>query len=95
MEDNKKEKKTRKQKRLEKHINMTPQQIKRRKTIIRTSIIVLFVIVFLIGIVLGINAHTWKTLAKEMLVNKHSVIKDTDGNVIATLGEEKDKRIKC
>ena len=73
--------------------NRTPEQIQKRKKIIKIAIIILFILVLILGIKLGIDAHTWKTLAKDMLINKHSQVKDTDGNVIATLGEEKDKRV--
>ncbi len=82
-----------KEKKQEKLMNMTPAQRKKRKIIIRTSLILLFLVILTFGIIIDVRAHTWKTLAKEMLINKHSVVKDTSGNVIATLGEEKDKRI--
>ena len=66
---------------------------KKRSKIIKITIIVVFIVFFLMGIVIGINTHIWKMLAKDMLLNKHSIVVDTDGNNIATLGEEKDKRV--
>ena len=64
-----------------------------KKLILKIALIVLLIIIISFGIYLGISGHTWKVLAKDMLVNKRSVVKDIDGNVIATLGQEKDKRI--
>ncbi len=45
--------------------------------------------ILVIGITLGISAHRWKTLAKEMLINQNSIVVDMDGNEIATLGCER------
>ncbi len=63
-----------------------------KRKIVKISITALLIFVILLGVILGVSAHKWKTLAKDMLLNKHSVVVDTEGNVIATLGEEKDKR---
>lgn len=45
--------------------------------------------ILVIGVVLGISAHRWKTLAKEMLANENSIVLDMDGNEIAKLGCER------
>ena len=47
------------------------------------------IIVIFLGVYLGISANTWKTLAKDMISNEHSVVKSLDGNVIATLGTQR------
>lgn len=52
-------------------------------------LIVILIIILAIGVLLGVSAHRWKTLAKEMLANENSVVLDTHGNEIATLGCEK------
>lgn len=51
--------------------------------------IIILITILVIGIVLGISAHRWKALAKEMLANENSVVLDVDGNEIARLGCEK------
>ena len=55
-------------------------------------LIVIIVAILVIGIVLGISAHRWKTLAKEMLANENSIVLDRDGNEIAKLGCERKNR---
>ncbi len=52
----------------------------------------LVAIIFVLGIFAGIKAHTWTVLATDMLVNKNSVVQDSSGNTIATLGKEKNKK---
>ena len=47
------------------------------------------IIVIFLGVYIGISANTWKTLAKDMISNEHSVVKSLDGNVIATLGTQR------
>ena len=60
----------------------------RIRKIIKILIIVIFVIL-LIRFIIAI--HRWKLLAKDMLINENSVVLDTDGNIIAIIGEEKIK----
>ena len=54
-------------------------------------IILIIVIVLILGIILGISSHIWKSLAKEMISNENSIVIDTDGNTIAELGSERKK----
>ena len=61
---------------------------KRRKKIVLTVIVV---IILVLGITLGISAHTWTTLAKDMVSNESSIVIDSDGNTIARLGDERKK----
>ena len=58
------------------------------------KIIVLFILIVfgILGIKLGIYTYNWKLLAKDMLLNKNSIVKDIDGDVIATLGSEKKQK---
>ena len=65
-----------------------PKKKKKIKLIISLIIII---IILISGISLGISSHTWKTLASDMITNKNSIVKDTDGNIIAELGSEKKK----
>lgn len=68
--------------------NKTPKKKKIKK------IIILFIILIIgiLGIKLGIYTYNWKLLAKDMIINKNSIVKDIDGNVIATLGSEKKQK---
>ena len=64
----------------------------KRKRLRRKIIIILIIItIIIIGILLTISAHNWKTLAKDMFNNKNSIVVDTQGNTIATLGAEQKK----
>ena len=51
--------------------------------------ITLLIIIIIMGISMGVSAHRWKNLAKEMLINENSVVLDVDGNTIAKLGAER------
>lgn len=62
-----------------------PQKSKFRKILF----ILCLTIIIIIGIVLGISAHRWKTLAQEMLINENSTVIDIDGKEIAKLGCER------
>lgn len=64
---------------------------KRKKKFRFIILIILIILILVFGVCLGISAHTWKTLAKDMIYNESSVVKDTDGNIIAELGSEKKK----
>lgn len=57
------------------------------------KIIKFFIIILLIFLLvwLFIATHRWKKIAKDMLSNENSIVLDTDGNIIATIGEEKIK----
>lgn len=73
----------------------TEKRDKKKKTK-RVKKIVLFIVIALIivtGIKFGISAHIWKSMAKDMALNENSVVKDVDGNTIATLGSEVKKKV--
>lgn len=57
----------------------------------RVIIIIIILLIIGVGTFIGISTHTWKTLAKEMIINENSVVKDIDGNIVAELGSEKKK----
>ena len=57
----------------------------------RLILFILIVALVVIAIFLGISAFTWKQLAEDMFINTNSVVVDTEGDVIATLGEERKK----
>ena len=61
----------------------------KKKRIKLIVLAVLLIIVIFLGVYIGISANTWKTLAKDMISNEHSVVKSLDGNVIATLGTQR------
>ena len=61
----------------------------KKKKIKKIIIIAIIIIILVVGIVLGVSAHRWKTLATEMMNNENSTVIDTDGNTIAKLGSER------
>ncbi len=63
----------------------------KKKKIIKIVIILVLIFIISLGIWLGIVTHRWKTIAKDMLLDENSIVKDTTGNVIAKLGSEKKK----
>ena len=64
----------------------------RKKVIIKRVIISIIAIIILgFGIWFGVSSYKWKNLVTDMFVNENSVVKDTDGNIIATLGSERKK----
>lgn len=64
------------------------KQLQKRK--FRKAIFILcLIVIIIIGVVLGISAHRWKTLAQEMLINENSTVIDIDGKEIAQLGCER------
>ncbi len=62
--------------------------IKKRK-LKKVIISILLIIILITGISLGISAHQWKTLAKEMIANQNSIVVDIDQKEIAKLGCER------
>lgn len=71
----------------------TKKQRKKSK-IKKVILLIILVIILITGIMLGISAHRWKTLAKEMLRNENSIVLDMDGKEIAKIGcERKNKPI--
>lgn len=71
-------------------INSENKKIKLRNSI-KIIIILLLIFIISIGIWIGIITHRWKIIAKDMLLNEYSIVKDSNGNVIAELGSEKKK----
>lgn len=65
----------------------------KRKKIKRIIISVITIIIVIVAINIGISTHRWKMLAKDMIVNQNSIVKDTDGNTIASLGSNKKKKV--
>ena len=65
-----------------------------KKILKRAIIIIILIAIITLAVILGISSNRWANLAKEMANNENSVVLDTDGNVIATLGvERKNKKI--
>ena len=52
-------------------------------------LIIVIIAILIIGILFGISAHRWKTLAIDMVKNESSIVIDKEGNTIAKLGDEK------
>ena len=66
---------------------------RRKKLKRRIILILILVILIVLGITLGVSAYSWKQLTDDMFLNQRSVVIDTDGEVIATLGSEQRKLI--
>ena len=66
---------------------------KRKRKKIKRKFILFHIIAILIaiGIVLGVSAYSWKQFTDDMFLNERSVVVDTNGEVIATLGSEQRK----
>ena len=57
-------------------------------------IIIILISIISLAVVLGVSSNRWANLAKEMANNENSVVLDSTGNIIATLGvERKNKKI--
>lgn len=80
-----------KNKRSKKEANVNSQE-KPKKKIIKKIILILFLIALVaLGIVMAISAFSWKNITQDMFNNENSVVVDTNGDVIATLGVEQKK----
>ncbi len=66
---------------------------KQRRKKFRRKVIMFLILIILIAvaIALAISAYSWRQLTKDIFLNKRSVVVDTEGNVIATLGAEQKK----
>ena len=59
----------------------------------RIILIVLAVIILIMAIWTGITTHRWKTLAKDMMIQENSIVKDIDNNTIAEIRFGKKQKI--
>lgn len=85
-----------KQKQLEKESKEQKKQENRKKRKKRIKLFIMILVVGFIlfsGISLAISAHTFETLAKDMIKNESSVVVDRNGTTIATIGNEKRKSV--
>ena len=75
--------------------NRKKKNKKSNKKILKKAIIIIILIsIISLAVVLGVSSNRWANLAKEMANNENSVVLDSTGNVIATLGvERKNKKI--
>lgn len=69
--------------------NIGENKISLRKKI---ATFVFILLVILISIWIVITTNIWRILARDMLKNENSVVLDIDGNIIATIGNEKIKQ---
>lgn len=82
-------KEMKRKKKLEENIQETKQ--KAGKKLKKILLIIILITILYLGISIGISTHTWKSLAKDMILNENSAVIDTDGTTIAKLGSEKKK----
>ena len=91
------EMKNNKEKNLESENNKTRKRNKeikpKKKKIKKAVIIIITIVIITLGIKLAIYTHNWKMLAKDMILNENSIVKDIDGNIIAKLGSKKKKKV--
>ena len=64
----------------------------KKKRIKKIVFFFILILIIILGVKLGISVHIWKLLAKDMILNENSIVKDIDGNTIAILGSEKKKK---
>lgn len=74
-------------------INPEIEKPKKSKKLKKIVLFIIFAVIIILGIKLGISTHIWKSMAKDMTLNENSVVKDIDGNTIATLGSEVKKKV--
>ena len=63
----------------------------KRKAIKKVILFIIVAALITIGILMAISAFTWKEIAEDMFNNENSVVVDTTGETIATLGVEQKK----
>lgn len=92
MDENDIPKSVRKMKRAKEKAELADEKKKIRRKKFRKFFFLLFLILVLfLTINIFISVHRWKLLAMDMLTNEHSVILDSEENIIAVLGDEKKK----
>ncbi len=57
----------------------------RKKLIKKIILVILFLFLIFIGVFLGISAHNWEILVREMFNNENSIVVDIEGKTIAEL----------
>lgn len=62
------------------------------KKILKILIILFIIILIILGIRAGIYAYKWQLLAKSMIINEPSIVYDTNENIIAKIGSEKNQK---
>lgn len=87
MTDGKKDKKE--FKKVKRKKEKSPEQIRKSKKRKLIFFIVMVVIILILGICTAFSINNFKSLIKDMSTNQESVIKDSEGNVIAEVGSEK------
>lgn len=80
-------------KKSKKQKNKKMSKKEKKKKIKKIIIISIVVLILVVGIFLGISAFQWKGLMTDMFENENSIVIDSEGKTIATLGSER-KNIK-
>ena len=70
----------------------TLKVVKNTKTKTKYILISILLLLVLSGIYLGISIASWQNLALDMIKNQESIVLDTDENVIANIGSEKNRK---
>lgn len=60
-----------------------------KKKFFKSIVIILLIIITLSGILFAISLYKWKSMVIYMITNTPSKVLDTDGNIIATIGNER------
>lgn len=87
----KEEKKYKRRGKRTKNIDNNKKNGTKRKRLRKITIAIILIILIVIGIVMAVSAHTWKEIVEDMFNNKNSIVLDTSGKTIATLGAEQQK----
>lgn len=88
-----KQKRSRERDNRETKINTKFETNRKMKKLKKIVLLFILAVIIILGIKIGISTHIWKTMAKDMILNENSVVKDIDGNIIATLGSEIKKKV--
>ena len=90
MEKKSKDKKDKKIKKDKKEKTLKLAKNKNNKT--KYVLISILLILFLSGIYFGISIVNWQNLALDMIKNQESIVLDTNENIIANIGSEKNRK---
>ena len=70
----------------------TPEQIQRSRKRKFVILVLVILLILIFGICTAISVNNFKSLINDMATNQKSIIKDSDGNIIAEIGGEKSQK---
>lgn len=71
---------------------MTRKKEQKSNSKLKIVLVIIFILILVLAIYSGVSIFKWQNLARDMMQNTSSVILDTDENIIAELGSEKNRK---